>query len=147
MCSLLFTGLLINRSKVKPWLQWLHTVSFFHAAFEALAVNELRFLQLKEDKVGSPSFPRVNRERLLTNVFSTELSSTFPRLRSFPRSASARSRSGGQTYHCLAYSLSRLLLRASPCCTSSCVRGGELVQNYRYYTWYLSHTSLLAYDT
>jgi hypothetical protein len=34
----------------------LHTVSFFHAAFEALAVNELRFLQLKEDKVGSPSF-------------------------------------------------------------------------------------------
>jgi len=47
---------LINRSKVKPWLQWLHTVSFFHAAFEALAVNELRFLQLKEDKVGGPSF-------------------------------------------------------------------------------------------
>ncbi|KAH9053006.1 hypothetical protein EDB83DRAFT_2395574 [Lactarius deliciosus] len=50
--NLLFTGLLINRSKVKPWLQWLHTVSFFHAAFEALAVNELRFLQLKEDKFG-----------------------------------------------------------------------------------------------
>ncbi|KAF8501793.1 hypothetical protein F5888DRAFT_1608792, partial [Russula emetica] len=50
--NLLFTGLLINRSKIKPWLQWLHTVSFFHAAFEALAVNELRFLQLKEDKYG-----------------------------------------------------------------------------------------------
>ncbi|KAI9439745.1 hypothetical protein H4582DRAFT_1942565 [Lactarius indigo] len=50
--NLLFTGLLINRSKVNPWLQWLHTVSFFHAAFEALAVNELRFLQLKEDKFG-----------------------------------------------------------------------------------------------
>jgi hypothetical protein len=47
---------LINRSKVKPWLQWLHTVSFFHAAFEALAVNELRFLQLKEDKVSSSFF-------------------------------------------------------------------------------------------
>ncbi len=60
--SLLFTGLLINRSKVKPWLQWLHTVSFFHAAFEALAVNELRFLQLKEDKVGTLSVPceRIN---------------------------------------------------------------------------------------
>ena len=57
--SLLFTGLLINRSKVKPWLQWLHTVSFFHAAFEALAVNELRFLQLKEDKVSCRSFPHV----------------------------------------------------------------------------------------
>jgi hypothetical protein len=57
--SLLFTGLLINRSKVKPWLQWLHTVSFFHAAFEALAVNELRFLQLKEDKVSRPPFPHL----------------------------------------------------------------------------------------
>jgi len=34
-------------------LQWLHTVSFFHAAFEALAVNELRYLQLKEIKVTS----------------------------------------------------------------------------------------------
>jgi len=57
--SLLFTGLLINRSKVKPWLQWLHTVSFFHAAFEALAVNELRFLQLKEDKVSYFSYSHV----------------------------------------------------------------------------------------
>jgi hypothetical protein len=64
--SLLFTGLLINRSKVKPWLQWLHTISFFHAAFESLAVNELRFLQLKEDKVSCPSFPHIERERLLT---------------------------------------------------------------------------------
>ena len=32
--------------------QWLHTVSFFHAAYEALAVNELRYLQLKEKKYG-----------------------------------------------------------------------------------------------
>jgi len=49
--SLLFTGLLINRESVTPVLRWLHTVSFFHAAFEALAVNELRWLQLKEVKV------------------------------------------------------------------------------------------------
>jgi hypothetical protein len=56
--SLLFTGLLINRDTVVPALQWLHTVSFFHAAFEALAVNELRYLQLKEIKV-SPT-PSVN---------------------------------------------------------------------------------------
>jgi hypothetical protein len=49
--SLLFTGLLINRETVVPALQWLHTISFFHAAFEALAVNELRYLQLKEVKV------------------------------------------------------------------------------------------------
>ena len=53
MGSLLFTGLLINRETVTPVLQWLHTISFFHAAFEALAVNELRYLQLKEIRVGS----------------------------------------------------------------------------------------------
>ncbi|KAG6332064.1 hypothetical protein ID866_7027 [Astraeus odoratus] len=50
--NLLFTGLLINRETVTPALQWLHTISFFHAAFEALAVNELRYLQLKEIKYG-----------------------------------------------------------------------------------------------
>ena len=50
-CSLLFTGLLINRESITPAFRWLHTVSFFHAAFEALAVNELRWLQLKEIKV------------------------------------------------------------------------------------------------
>ena len=32
--------------------QWLHTISFLHAAFEALAVNELRYLQLHEEKYG-----------------------------------------------------------------------------------------------
>jgi len=46
--NLLFTGLLINRDSVTPAFRWLHTVSFFHAAFEALAVNEMRYLQLKE---------------------------------------------------------------------------------------------------
>lgn len=50
--NLLFTGLLINRDSVPKGLQWLHTISFFHAAFEALAVNELRYLQLKEYKYG-----------------------------------------------------------------------------------------------
>ena len=54
--SLLFTGLLINRETVTPALQWLHTISFFHAAFEALAVNELRYLQLKEIKVSPLSW-------------------------------------------------------------------------------------------
>ncbi|KAF6759705.1 ATP-dependent permease [Ephemerocybe angulata] len=48
--NLLFTGLLINRGTVAPVLQWLHTVSIFHVAFEVLAVNELRYLQLKEHK-------------------------------------------------------------------------------------------------
>ncbi|KAF8519557.1 hypothetical protein JB92DRAFT_3141717 [Gautieria morchelliformis] len=50
--NLLFTGLLINRESVGPALGWLHTISFFHAGFEALAVNELRYLQLKETKYG-----------------------------------------------------------------------------------------------
>ena len=50
--SLLFTGLLINRKTVPEFFQWLHTISFFHAAFEALAVNELRYLQLHEEKYG-----------------------------------------------------------------------------------------------
>lgn len=50
--NLLFTGLLINRDSLTPFLQWLHTISFFHAAYEALAVNELRYLTLKEHKFG-----------------------------------------------------------------------------------------------
>jgi len=50
--NLMFTGLLINRESVPYYLQWLHTISFFHAAFEGLAVNELRYLQLKEVKYG-----------------------------------------------------------------------------------------------
>ncbi|KAK1222001.1 FAD-dependent urate hydroxylase [Marasmius sp. AFHP31] len=50
--NLLFTGLLINRDTVPKALQFLHTISFFHAAFEALAVNELRYLSLKEVKYG-----------------------------------------------------------------------------------------------
>lgn len=58
MCfgSLLFGGLLINRKTLPPAVQWLHTISFFHAAFEALAVNELRYLQLKQNEVIGVSF-------------------------------------------------------------------------------------------
>jgi hypothetical protein len=51
-CSLLFTGLLINREKIPVYFRWLLTASFFHAAFEAMAVNELRYLKLHEIKVG-----------------------------------------------------------------------------------------------
>ncbi|KZS92538.1 hypothetical protein SISNIDRAFT_486560 [Sistotremastrum niveocremeum HHB9708] len=50
--NLLFTGLLINRDSMAPALRWLTTISFSHAAFEALTVNELRYLQLKEIKYG-----------------------------------------------------------------------------------------------
>ncbi|KAJ7679240.1 hypothetical protein DFH06DRAFT_507364 [Mycena polygramma] len=50
--NLMFTGLLINRESVPTAFRWLHTISFFHAAFEALAVNELRYLHLTETKYG-----------------------------------------------------------------------------------------------
>lgn len=42
----------MNRDTISPWLDWLHVLSFFHAAYEAMAVNELRYLQLKEVKFG-----------------------------------------------------------------------------------------------
>lgn len=50
--SLLFAGLLINKDKLPSYLQWLETVSFFHAAFEALLVNEVRYLQLTDHRYG-----------------------------------------------------------------------------------------------
>ncbi|BGP14521.1 hypothetical protein JCM10213_005190 [Rhodosporidiobolus nylandii] len=50
--NLLFAGLLINRDKLPWYLQWLETFSFFHAAFEALLVNEVRYLQLKDHRYG-----------------------------------------------------------------------------------------------
>ncbi|KAH8092680.1 hypothetical protein BXZ70DRAFT_453314 [Cristinia sonorae] len=50
--NLLFTGLLINSQSLPPVFQWLTTFSFFHAAYEALVVNELRYMQLKEKKFG-----------------------------------------------------------------------------------------------
>ncbi|KAF7789625.1 hypothetical protein EIP86_000571 [Pleurotus ostreatoroseus] len=46
--NLLFTGLLINRDAIAPWFKWMYNLSFFHAAYEALTVNELRYLTLKE---------------------------------------------------------------------------------------------------
>ncbi|TDL25520.1 hypothetical protein BD410DRAFT_784517 [Rickenella mellea] len=49
--NLLFTGLLVNRESLGR-LSFLNTISFFHAAYEALAVNELRYLQLKQTKYG-----------------------------------------------------------------------------------------------
>lgn len=49
--SLLFTGLLINRDSIPQALEWLYYVSFFHAGFEALAVNELKYLTLRQNKV------------------------------------------------------------------------------------------------
>jgi hypothetical protein len=49
--SLLFAGLLMNYDRVPKGLKWMQTLSFFHAGYEALLVNELRYLQLIERKV------------------------------------------------------------------------------------------------
>ena len=48
--SLLFAGLLMNYDRVPTALKWMQTLSFFHAGYEALLVNELRYLQLIEHK-------------------------------------------------------------------------------------------------
>lgn len=48
--SLLFAGLLLNREKLPPAVQWLHDISFTHAAFEALLANELRYLTLSDHR-------------------------------------------------------------------------------------------------
>ncbi|KAL1875307.1 hypothetical protein VTK73DRAFT_10144 [Phialemonium thermophilum] len=50
--SLLFAGLLLNHNAIPPaaiWLQWL---SIFHYAFEALIVNEVKYLTLVDKKYG-----------------------------------------------------------------------------------------------
>ncbi|WVQ83751.1 hypothetical protein IAT38_005895 [Cryptococcus sp. DSM 104549] len=50
--NLLFAGLLMNYDRVPDRLKWMLTTSFFHAGYEALLVNELRYLQLVERKFG-----------------------------------------------------------------------------------------------
>ncbi|KAL7420171.1 FAD-dependent urate hydroxylase [Cryptotrichosporon argae] len=50
--NLLFAGLLMNYDRVPDGLKWMQTTSFFHAGYEALLVNELRYLQLVERKFG-----------------------------------------------------------------------------------------------
>ncbi|KAK4685767.1 ATP-binding cassette, subfamily G (WHITE), member 2, partial [Tremellales sp. Uapishka_1] len=50
--NLLFAGLLMNYDRVPDGLKWMLTLSFFHAGYEALLVNELRYLQLIEHKFG-----------------------------------------------------------------------------------------------
>lgn len=41
----------MNYDRVPNGAKWMLTSSFFHAAYEALLVNELRYLQLVERKV------------------------------------------------------------------------------------------------
>lgn len=52
----------MNYDRVPNGLKWMLTFSFFHAGYEALLVNELRYLQLIERKVSLDrldGFPRL----------------------------------------------------------------------------------------
>lgn len=48
--SLLFAGLLLNHHSIPPGARWLQRLSIFHYGFEALLVNEVRYLSLVEHK-------------------------------------------------------------------------------------------------
>lgn len=50
--SMLFAGLFINSEDLKVETKWLQWISLFHYAYEALAINEVKDLILKEKKYG-----------------------------------------------------------------------------------------------
>lgn len=50
--SLLLAGLLLNHDSIPKGALWLQTISIFHYGFEALIVNEVRYLSLTEHKFG-----------------------------------------------------------------------------------------------
>lgn len=50
--SLLFAGLLLNHNAIPHSMRWLQSLSIFHYGFEALIVNEVRYLTLIDHKYG-----------------------------------------------------------------------------------------------
>ncbi|KAH3665411.1 hypothetical protein OGAPHI_003595 [Ogataea philodendri] len=50
--SLLFAGLFVNKETIPVQLSWFETISVFHYGYEALTVNEVKGLILKEKKYG-----------------------------------------------------------------------------------------------
>jgi len=48
--SLLLAGLLLNHNSIPPGARWLQKLSIFHYGFEAMIVNEVRYLSLVEHK-------------------------------------------------------------------------------------------------
>lgn len=50
--SMLFAGLFINSEDLKVQTKWMEWISLFHYAYEALAINEVKDLILKEKKYG-----------------------------------------------------------------------------------------------
>ncbi|CAI5755757.1 unnamed protein product [Candida verbasci] len=52
LLSLLFAGLFINSEDLNIQIKWLQWISVFHYAYEALSINEVKDLILKEKKYG-----------------------------------------------------------------------------------------------
>ncbi|KAK6462793.1 hypothetical protein DFJ63DRAFT_176107 [Scheffersomyces coipomensis] len=52
LLSLLFAGLFINSEDLKITIKWLEWISVFHYAYEALSINEVKDLILREKKYG-----------------------------------------------------------------------------------------------
>lgn len=52
LLSLLFAGLFINSEDLNGQIRWLEWISLFHYAYEALAINEVKDLILREKKYG-----------------------------------------------------------------------------------------------
>ncbi|KAI3404568.2 ADP1 [Candida oxycetoniae] len=52
LLSLLFAGLFINSDDLTAQIKWLEWISLFHYAYEALAINEVKDLILREKKYG-----------------------------------------------------------------------------------------------
>ncbi|KAF8439184.1 transporter, ABC superfamily [Terfezia claveryi] len=50
--SLLLAGLLLNHDSIPKGALWLQSLSIFHYGFEALIVNEVRYISLREHKFG-----------------------------------------------------------------------------------------------
>jgi ABC-type multidrug transport system ATPase subunit len=50
--NMLFSGLFLNKTSIPPYLKWLKEFSFFNFALESMLVNELKYMQLKDNKFG-----------------------------------------------------------------------------------------------
>ncbi|KAK9368703.1 hypothetical protein V1509DRAFT_622536 [Lipomyces kononenkoae] len=50
--SLLFAGLFLNRDSIPKSALWIQNLSIFHYAYEAMAINEVRYLTLVEHQYG-----------------------------------------------------------------------------------------------
>jgi ABC-type multidrug transport system ATPase subunit len=103
--NLLFAGLLVNRDKVPLGIGWLQTISFFHAAFEGLLVNEVRYLQLKDHRVRHAFRGcRCSTLELILRALrnSTESTSRCLPLLSCPCLGSGPKHSGTRTSRCFA---------------------------------------------